>query len=164
MGNNSDKHSRKKHIYEELNKSIDSFTSCDNYSNNDDDNKRRRTKRKKTNNFKSKYKLKKHKQIINNKEVNQKLIESSLIISDFLINNIINKNIYQRPLPDTHILNSLLIFPDLFKNEALVIKNQKECCDQLIYNGLNNYKKEYKQYEINKKKIKELMSIYIIIQ
>ncbi len=44
MGNNSNNRANKKHIYDELNKSIDSFTSCDDYSHSDDDNKRKKQK------------------------------------------------------------------------------------------------------------------------
>ena len=150
MGNNSNNRANKKHIYDELNKSIDSFTSCDDYSHSDDDNKRKKQKRKTKNNYKLKYKLKKHKNY-NNNELNIKLIESSLQVSNFLINNIINKDIGERPLPDANLLNSLIMYPNLFCNEGLNLKEQKEFGDKMIYDGLNKYKKEYKIYELNKK-------------
>ena len=141
MGSDSNKHVNKRHIYDELNKSIDSFTSCDDYSHSDDDNKKQRQNKKSKKNYKLKYKIKKHKNI-NDNEINIKFIESSLQVSNFLINNIINKDIGERLLPDTNLLNSLIMYPDLFQNEELQLKNQKEYCDKMIFNGLKKYKKE----------------------
>ena len=46
----------------------------------------------------------------------------------------------------------MLLFPGLFDNEGFQIENQREYCDQLLLNGLNKYKKEYKEFEKNKKK------------
>ena len=146
------KPSKQKHIYDELNKSIDSFTSCDDYSQSDDNNKIKRQKRKSKNRYKLKFKLKKHKKIINNSDFNTRLIESSLLMSNFIINNIINKNIGERPLPDVNLLNSLLVYPDFFNNEGLELKNQKEYNDKMTFEGINNFIKEYKDYEKNKKK------------
>ena len=153
MGNKANKH-KGRHIYDELNKSIDEFTSCDDYSNNDDDNKRNNSKNKKRKSKdknKLKYKIKKHNKIVYDNKINKKLIESSLLISDFLINNIINKEVGQRPMPDTNLTNSLLFFPDLFNNEGLDLENQKDYCDQLTYNGINHFIKQYKQFDMNKK-------------
>ena len=150
MGSDSNKHVNKRHIYDELNKSIDSFTSCDDYSHSDDDNKKQKQNKKSKKNYKLKYKIKKHKNI-NDNEMNIKFIESSLQVSNFLINNIINKDIGERLLPDTNLLNSLIMYPDFFQNEELQLKNQKEYCDKMIFNGLKKYKKEYKIYEINKR-------------
>ena len=151
MGNDENKKAKRRHIYDELNKSIDSFTSCDDYYS-DDNTKKKRSNFKSKNKYRTKYKIQKHKKFSNDEQLNNKLVESSLILSDFLINNIINKDEGQRPLPDTHLLNSMLIFPGLFNNEGFQIENQREYCDQLLLNGLNNYKKEYKEFEKNKKK------------
>ena len=151
MGNDENKKAKRRHIYDELNKSIDSFTSCDDYYS-DDNTKKKRSNFKSKNKYRTKYKIQKHKKFSNDEQLNNKLVESSLILSDFLINNIINKDEGQRPLPDTNLLNSMLIFPGLFNNEGFQIENQREYCDQLLLNGLNNYKKEYKEFEKNKKK------------
>lgn len=151
MGNDENKKAKRRHIYDELNKSIDSFTSCDDYYC-DDNTKRKRSNLKSKNKYRTKYKIKNHKKFSKDEQLNNKLIESSLILSDFLINNIINKNEGQRPLPDTNLVNSMLLFPELFINEGFQIENQREYCDQLLFNGINNYKKEYKEFELNKKK------------
>ena len=151
MGNDENKKTKRSHIYDELNKTIDSFTSCDDYYS-DDNTKKKRSNFKSKNKYRTKYKIQKHKQFSNDEQLNNKLIESSLLLSDFLINNIINKDEGQRPLPDTNLVNSLLLFPGLFDNEGFQIENQREYCDQLLLNGLNKYKKEYKEYEMNKKK------------
>ena len=151
MGNDENKKTKRRHIYDELNKSIDSFTSCDDYCS-DDNVKKKRSNLKSKNKERTKYKIQKHKKFSNDEQLNNKIIESSLLLSDFLINNIINKNEGSRPLPDTNLLNSMLLFPGLFSNEGFQIENQREYCDQLLLNGLNKYKKEYKEFEKNKKK------------
>ena len=151
MGNDENKKTKRRHIYDELNRSIDSFTSCDDYYS-DDNTKKKRSNLKSKNKYKTKYKSQKHKKFSNDEQLNNKLVESSLKLSNFLINNIINKNENQRPLPDTNLVNSMLLFPGLFNNEGFQIENQREYCDQILLNGLNNYKKEYKEFEMNKKK------------
>ena len=149
MGTKSNNQLNQKHIFDELNKTINSFTSSDDCSFRNENRKQKiKTKNKTV------YKLKKHKKIINNNEMNEKIIESSLLISNFLINNIIDKKNMQRPIPDTDFINSILLFQDLSINEGFYFKNQKEFYDKLIYNGLNDYLKEYienKDNEINKK-------------
>ena len=153
MGNKANKQDKRRHIYDELNKSIDDFTSCDDYSNTDEEFKKGKNKRNKSKDkSKSKYKIKKHKKITYENKINKTLIESSLLISDFLINNIINKDAGQRPLPDANLTQSLLFFPDLFNNEGLDLDNQKEYCDKLTYDGINNFIKEYKEFNMNHKK------------
>ena len=148
MGSKSSKSNKRRHIYDELNKTIDSFNSYDDYSRSDDEIK---TIKKGSNKIKKKYKLKKHKRI--RKELNNELIESSLLISDFLINNIINKNVNRRQLPDTNIVNSLLLVNNFFGNddEKVKINEQMNFCEQIINNGINNYKIEYKNSQMNKK-------------
>ena len=154
MGNKSNNQLNKKYIFDKLNKTINSFTSSDNCSF-DDDKKNKNSKRKqKSKNLKAKYKLKKHKNIINNNEMNEKIIESSLSITDFLINNIIDKKYGKKPLPDADLINSVLIFPDLSVNEGFDFQNQKEFCDKLLYNGLNNFKNDYYEYESKKRQMK----------
>ena len=152
MGGKVNKQERKKHIYNDLNKSIDSFTSCDDYANSGDNDRKMDKRRRNKNKHKTKYKLKSHKKINDGKNINSKLIESSLLVSDFLINNIINKKTGQRPLPDTNLVNSLLLFPDLCNYEELEFDNQIECCDQLIFKGVNYFRKEYKEFDMNQKK------------
>jgi hypothetical protein len=146
MGSKSTNSNKRRHIYDELNRTIDSFKSYDNYSQIDDEIK---TKRYHINKIKKKYRLKKHKKL--NKELNKELIESSLLISDFLINNIINKNTNKRNLPDTNIVNSMILISDLFDNEeALKMGKQIEYCEQIINNGINDYKNIYKNSQKNK--------------
>ena len=146
MGSKSTNSNKRRHIYDELNRTIDSFKSYDNYSQSDDEIKTKRNHRDK---IKKKYRLKKHKKI--NKELNKELIESSLLISDFLINNIINKNTNKRNLPDTNIVNSMILISDLFDNEeALKMGKQIEYCEQIINNGINGYKNIYKNSQKNK--------------
>ena len=62
MGNNSPKLNKRKHIYEELNKTIDSFNSNDNYPLTDDEiwSKKKTPSKLK---LKKKYKIKKRKKI-----------------------------------------------------------------------------------------------------
>ena len=91
MGNDENKKAKRRHIYDELNKSIDSFTSCDDYYS-DDNTKKKRSNFKSKNKYRTKYKIQKHKKFSNDEQLNNKLVESSLILSDFLINNIINKD------------------------------------------------------------------------
>ena len=146
MGSESSNSNKKKHIYDELNKTIDSFTSCDDFNHSEDEIKPRKNKLHKS---KRKFGLKKRKKIT--KELNKELIESSLLISDFLINNIINPNKNKRPLPDSNMLNSLLIIPDPENIEELKIENQIDFCEQILNNGINDYKNEYKKYRMNKK-------------
>ena len=148
MGSKSSKSNKRRHIYDELNKTIDSFNSYDDYSRSDDEIKTIKNVTFKT---KKKYKIKTHKRI--KKELNNELIESSLLISDFLINNIINKNINRRQIPDTNSVNSLLLINDFFGNdgEKLKINEQMNFCEQIINNGINNYKTGYKSYQMNKK-------------
>ena len=145
MGSKSSKSNKKRHIYDELNKTIDSFNSFDDYSLSDDEIKNIINKTKK------KHKIKKHKRI--RKELNNELIESSIIISDFLINNIINKNNNRRQLPDTNSVNSLLLINNVFGNdeERLKINEQMNFCEKIINNGINNYKAGYKNYQMSNK-------------
>ena len=145
MGSKSSKSNKKRHIYDELNKTIDSFNSFDDYSRSDDEIKNIINKTKK------KHKIKKHKRI--RKELNNELIESSIIISDFLINNIINKNNNRRQLPDTNSVNSLLLINNFFGNdeERLKINEQMNFCEKIINNGINNYKAGYKNYQMSNK-------------
>ena len=145
MGSKSLKSNKKRHIYDELNKTIDSFNSFDDYSRSDDEIKNIINKTKK------KHKIKKHKRI--RKELNNELIESSIIISDFLINNIINKNNNRRQLPDTNSVNSLLLINNFFGNdeERLKINEQMNFCEKIINNGINNYKAGYKNYQMSNK-------------
>ena len=146
MGSKSTNSNKRRHIYDELNRTIDSFKSYDNYSQIDDEIKTKRNHRDK---IKRKYRLKNHKKL--NKELNKELIESSLLISDFLINNIINKNTNKRNLPDTNIVNSMILISDLFDNEeALKTGKQIEYCEQIINNGINDYKNIYKNSQKNK--------------
>ena len=151
MGNKPNNQLNKKYIFDKLNKTINSFTSSDNCSF-DEDKKNKNPKRKqKSKNPKAKYKLKRHKNIINNNEMKEKIIESSLSITDFLINNIIDKKYGQKPLPEADLINSILIFPDLSANEGFDFQNQKEFYDKMLYNGLNNFKNDYYEYG-NKKR------------
>ena len=145
MGSKSSKSNKKRHIYDELNKTIDSFNSFDDYSRSDDEIKNI------INKTKNKHKIKKHKRI--RKELNNELIESSIIISDFLINNIINKNNNRRQLPDTNSVNSLLLINNFFGNdeERLKINEQMNFCEKIINNGINNYKAGYKNYQMSNK-------------
>ena len=146
MGSKSTNSNKRRHIYDELNRTIDSFKSYDNYSQIDDEIKTKRNHRDK---IKRKYRLKKHKKL--NKELNKELIESSLLISDFLINNIINKNTNKRNLPDTNMVNSMILISDLLDNEeALKMGKQIEYCEQIINNGINDYKNIYKNSQKNK--------------
>ena len=66
MGSKSSKSNKKRHIYDELNKTIDSFNSFDDYSRSDDEIKNIINKTKK------KHKIKKHKRI--RKELNNELL------------------------------------------------------------------------------------------
>ena len=144
MGN--DIPNNKKSIYEELNKTIDSFNSNDENSQSDEETQSK-TKISSKLKSKKKYNLKKHKNI--HKELRNELIESSIIISDFLINNIINKNTNIRNLPDTNIVNSLLLIPD---EEGLKLDKQMDYCEKIVNKGINDYKREYKSYSTKKKK------------
>ena len=115
MGNNSPKSIKRKHIYNELNKKIDSFNSKNEYPLNFNE-----IGKKKQDTLKLKYKIKKRKKI--ETDLKKELIESSIIISDFLNNNLISKETNRRALPDTNVVNSLLLIPDLFEKEKKGIK------------------------------------------
>ena len=58
MGSESSNSNKKKHIYDELNKTIDSFTSCDDFNHSEDEIKPRKNKLHKS---KRKFGLKKRK-------------------------------------------------------------------------------------------------------
>ena len=106
------------------------------------------------------YRLKKYKKL--NKELYKELIESSLLISDFLINNIINKNTNKRKLPDTNMANSMILIFDLFDNEeALKMGKQIEYFEQIINNGINDYKNIYKNSQKINMKIKVILLLII---
>ena len=94
--------------------------------------------------------------------MNKELIESSLLISDFLINNIINKNTNKRKLPDTNMANSMILIFDLFDNEeALKMGKQIEYFEQIINNGINDYKNIYKNSQKINMKIKVILLLII---
>ena len=142
MGNNSPKSNKRKHIYDELNKKIDSFNSKDEYPLNENE---IWSKKKDSSILKSKrkYEIKKRKKI--ETDLEKELIESSILISDFLSNNLISKQTNRRALPDTNVVNSLLLIPDIFGKEKKGIKfiNQINYCEQIISKGINDFKKEY---------------------
>jgi len=148
MGNNSPKSNKRKHIYKELNKKIDSFNSNDNYPLTDDEiwSKKKTTLSK--SNFKTKFKIKKRKKI--DTDLNNELIESSILIADFISNNLINKKTNRRALPDTNIMNSLLVMDDLFwMEDEIKLNKQMDYCEQIINNGINDCKKEHKDFSKN---------------
>ena len=147
MGNNSPKLNKRKHIYEELNKTIDSFNSNDNYPLTDDEiwSKKKTPSKLK---LKKGYKIKKRKKI--ETELNNELIESSILISDFITNNLINKKTNRRALPDTNMVNSLLVMDDLFwMEDGIKMNKQMDYCEQIINNGINDCKKEFKGFSEN---------------
>ena len=147
MGNNSPKSNKRKHIYEELNKTIDSFNSNDNYPLTDDEiwSKKKTPSKLK---LKKGYKIKKRKKI--ETELNNELIESSILISDFITNNLINKKTNRRALPDTNMVNSLLVMDDLFwMEDGIKMNKQMDYCEQIINNGINDCKKEFKGFSEN---------------
>ena len=142
MGNNSPKSNKRKHIYDELNKKIDSFNSKDEYPLNENE---IWSKKKDSSILKSKrkYEIKKRKKI--ETDLEKELIESSILNSDFLSNNLISKQTNRRALPDTNAINSLLLLPDLFGNEKEGIKFNKQIdyCEQIMSKGINDFKKGY---------------------
>ena len=142
MGNNSPKSNKRKHIYDELSKKIDSFNSNDEYPLNENE---IWSKKKDSSILKSKrkYEIKKRKKI--ETDLEKELIESSILISDFLSNNLISKQTNRRALPDTNAINSLLLLPDLFGNEKEGIKFNKQIdyCEQIMSKGINDFKKGY---------------------
>ena len=146
MGNNSPKSIKRKHIYNELNKKIDSFNSKNEYPLNFNE-----IGKKKQDTLKLKYKIKKRKKI--ETDLKKELIESSIIISDFLNNNLISKETNRRALPDTNVVNSLLLIPDIFEKEKKGIKFSKQIdyCEQIISKGINDFKKEYIKHLKNNK-------------
>lgn len=150
MGNNSPKSNKRKHIYDELNKKIDSFNSNDEYPLNENE---IWSKKKDSSILKSKrkYEIKKRKKI--ETDLKKELIESSIIISDFLNNNLISKETNRRALPDTNVVNSLLLIPDIFEKEKKGIKFSKQIdyCEQIISKGINDFKKEYIKHLKNNK-------------
>ena len=149
MGNDSSKSNKRKHIYDELNRTIDSFNSNGDYPLSDNE---IILKKKNTSKFQTKngYKIKKHKKI--ETELNNEIIESSILISDFLTNNLINKKTNRRALPDTNIVNSLLLIPDIFGiEEGMKMNKQMDYCEQIINNGINDCKKDFKGYSKNNK-------------
>lgn len=142
MGNDSLNANKRKHIYKELNRTIDSFQSNGDNSDSDEEKKVKKKKAIKTNNNFNRIKPEKL-----NKELKKELIESSIIISDFLLNNIINKNTNRKSLPDANIVNSLL----LIEEKGWKMDKQMDYCEQLLNYRSNNNNSGYKANSINNK-------------
>ena len=132
---------KKKHIYDEYNRSVDSFTSCDDISDNENI-KNRRIKNK----TKSSFRLKNRKKFNVNKDIDNKVIQGSLNIANFLINNIIEKDENERKLPDCNILYSLNIFTEFREKKGFELNNQFNDCDKLNKIAFKRYVSDYKKF------------------
>ena len=135
------KRSKKRHIYDELNKSIDSFTSCDDIS--DNENIINRLNNKKT---KTIFTLKNRKKFNATKDINNKVIQGSLNIADLLINNIIEKNDNERKLPDCNLLYSLCVFTEFREKNGFELDSQFNNCNRMSKVAFKRYESDYKKF------------------